>query len=41
MKLEESQRDLLEVQEQFQLREWNMRAQWIDRSDRLDEEDVE
>ena len=32
-KLEESQRDLLEVKEQFQL--------WIDRSDRLDEEDVE
>ena len=33
MKLEESQRDLLEVKEQFQL--------WIDRSDRLDEEDAE
>ena len=32
-KLEEKQRDLLEVKEQFQL--------WIDRSDRLDEEDVE
>ena len=32
-KLGENQRDLLEVKEQFQL--------WIDRSDRLDEEDVE
>ena len=40
-KLEESQQDLLEAKERSQLREWNMRAQWIDRSDRLDEEDVE
>ena len=31
--LEEKQRDLFEVKEQFQL--------WIDRSDRLDEEDAE
>ena len=38
-KLEESQQDLLEAKERSQLREWNMRAQWMDRSDQLDKED--
>ena len=37
--LEESQQDLLEAKERSQLREWNMRAQWMDRSEQLDKED--